>query len=124
MKKVEYYRENDLWSDAVIVDDTIYLSGMVSEDYETEELILGTIEKETTQLLKNIEAKLIKYGSDLEHIIKVEIYLRDYKFYDRMNNAYNEYFANKERLPIRLCFGNVDIYDECKIEMCVTAFRK
>lgn len=72
----------------MIVDNTIYLSGIVSENLMTGELMLGDIEYETEQVLKNLSSILEKHGSGMDKVIRVEIFLRDFKDKDRMDATY------------------------------------
>ena len=114
-------REN-IYSEAVIVNDLIYLSGIVSEDLKTGELILGEIEDETEQVLKNLSLILEKHGSGMDKVIRVEIFLRDFKDRDRMNAVYVKFFP-QNRLPSRVCVQVADLFDQCKIEILVIASK-
>lgn len=117
------HSENNPYSEAVILDDMIYLSGLVSENPETGELMLGTIEEETDQILKNLSGILVKNGSDMDHVVRVEIFLRDFKDRTKMNETYVRHFS-KDRLPSRVCVQVLDLHDQCKIEVLVTAKLK
>lgn len=125
LKTIEYFadtQENGVYSEAVVVNNTIYLSGIVSEDLTTGELMLGDIEFETEQIMKNLSSILENYGSGLDKLIRVEIFLRDFKDKDRMDATYAKYLPNN-RLPSRVCVQVADLYDKCKIEILVIAFK-
>lgn len=112
----------DPYSEAVIANEFIFLSGIVSEDMETGELLLGDIVYETNTVLENVKKLLQKYDSSMERIVKVEIYLRDYREIHQMNAAYVKHFPNG-KLPARVCVEVGDLCAQCRIEMVVTALK-
>lgn len=122
---IKYYScdsAENLYSEAVIVNGVVFLSGIVSEDMETGELLLGDITHETNTILNNVKKLLSKYRSGMERVIKVEVYLRDYKDIDQMNEAYIKHFSNGKR-PARFCAEVGNLYAQCKVEMVVTALQ-
>ena len=111
------------YSDLVAVDGKfLFLSGLVSEDFETGELVSGDIAAETRQTLKNLAMILKRYGSDMDHVVRIEVILADFSERDAMNAEYVKHF-NPAHKPARLCFGGVDLADGCKIEIMATAVR-
>lgn len=109
------------YSDIVVVDDQfLFLSGLVSEDLVTGELLAGDITAETRQVLNNLEAILKQYGSDMAHVIRVEVLLSDFSERDAMNAEYAKHFP-ADRMPARLCYGGVELAAGCKIEVMATA---
>lgn len=119
--KATYNGIGSVYSDAVIAGDEIYLSGLVSEDWETGELCPGTIEEETDRVLSNMKKMLMRYGSDMDKLIRVEIFLTDFSERDRMNTVYIRHF-DKERMPSRLCVGVNALAEGCKVEMTAHAY--
>ena len=101
----------------------LFLSGLVSEDFETGELVSGDIAAETRQTLKNLAMILKRYGSDMDHVVRIEVILADFSERDAMNAEYVKHFDPAHK-PARLCFGGVDLADGCKIEIMATAVRK
>ena len=76
------------YSDLVVVDGKfLFLSGLVSEDFETGELVSGDIAAETRQTLKNLAMILEKYGSDTDHVGRIEVSLADFSQRAPMNAA-------------------------------------
>lgn len=111
------------YSDLVVVDGKyLYLSGLVSEDLDTQELACGDITFETRQVLNNLETLLRRYGSDMDHVVRIDVLLRDFAQRDEMNAEYVRHF-DRERMPARLCYGNVGLADDCKIEIAVIAVK-
>lgn len=112
------------YSDIVVVEDKhLFLSGLVSEDMETGALVTGDITDETRRVFENLAGILARYGSDMDHVVRVEVLLRDFSDRDRMNAEYVRHFS-PAHMPSRLCFGGVDLAEDCKIEVMVTAVKK
>lgn len=111
------------FSDMVEAGGMLYLSGLVSEDFDSGEMMHGTIAEETRQIFKNLKWLLEGAGSDLEHVVRVEVLLADFSERDEMNEEYMKHFS-AEHMPARLCFGGVELAAGCKIEIQVTAVKK
>ncbi len=116
--------ESAPYSDMVRVDGKwLFLSGLVSEDLASREELYGGIEFETRTVLDNLRALLERYGSDMDHVVRVDVLLRDFADRAEMNREYVKHFA-PGRLPARLCYGGVDLSGECRIEIAVIAAVK
>ena len=116
--------EGSPYSDLVVVDGKyLFFSGLVSEDLETQELACGSITFETNKVLTNLKTLLERYGSDMDHVIRLEVLLRDFSERDEMNAEYVRHFDPK-RMPARLCYGNVGLADSCKIEIMAIAVKR
>ena len=89
------------YSQAIIHNDLIYLSGQGAIDPETNELTLGTIEEESELALENIRIILEEAGSSLDKVLQVIVYLLDIKEYGRFNEVYKRYFQADP--PARTC---------------------
>lgn len=108
------------YSDVVVDGDTLYLSGLVSEDMDTGELLLGDMAGETRQVLNNLERILLQHGSDMGHVLRVDVLLKDFSLREEMNAEYIRHFP-QERIPARVCYGGVDLAAGCKIEIVAIA---
>ena len=111
------------YSDAVECGDMLYLSGLVSEDLVTGELVCGDITVQTRQVLSNLAAILEQYGSDMEHVVRLEVLLTDYALSGAMNAEYVKHFDAGHR-PARMCYGGTELYEGCLIEIMATAVKK
>lgn len=80
------------YSDGVIVDGFIYVSGQAAVDFTTSEFVLGTIEEETRLTLNNIKLILKAAGAGMDDIIKCTVHLSDINEFDKYNEVYSEYF--------------------------------
>ena len=116
--------EDQPYSDIVVTDDKhLSLSGLVSENLETRDEAYGTIEFETNRILDNLKVILEKYGSDMDHVVRVDVVLAKWADKDAMNGEYVKHFK-RNRLPARICYGDVSIAGQCKVEMAVIATKK
>lgn len=87
------------YSQAVICNGLLYISGQVPIDPETSLIIRSTIEKETDIVLNNIKGIVEDAGASMEDVLKVTCYLADMDDFERFNNVYKEFF--KENPPAR-----------------------
>ena len=91
------------YNQAIKAGNFIYCSGQIAINPLSNKVeCLGNIEKETTQVLKNLLAVLNAGGADAEDIIKTTIYLTDLKNFQIVNDIYSEFF-NVEAPPARAC---------------------
>ena len=111
------------YSDAVKVGDMLYLSGLVSEDPVTREELYGDITFETRTTFNNLATFLNRLGSDMDHVVRVEVLLKDWADKAAMNEEYVKHFK-PDHMPARVCYGGVDISGDCKIEIMVIAAKR
>ncbi len=81
------------YSDGVIIDGMLYVSGQAAVDFKTSKFILGTIEEETHRTLQNIKAIVAAAGGSMENAIKCTVHLADISEFDRYNEVYATYFS-------------------------------
>lgn len=116
--------ENRVYADAVCVEDKLlFLSGMISEDPVTGDFLPGDIVAETRQVLNNLAAMLEQLGSDMDHVVRMEVFLADFADRDGMNAEYLRHFS-QAHMPARVCMGGVALADGCRIEVMATAVKK
>ena len=116
--------EDQPYSDIVTVGgNMLFLSGLVSEELATRDEAYGSIEFETNRILDNLKVILERYGSDMDHVVRVDVVLAKWADKDAMNAEYVKHFK-RERLPARMCYGDVSIAGACKVEMAVIATKK
>ncbi|MBO0936657.1 RidA family protein [Fibrella sp. HMF5335] len=80
------------YSDGVLIDGFLFVSGQASVDFRTSAFVLGTIEEETTRTLDNIRAIIDAAGGTLDDIVKCTVHLADIADFDRYNQVYASYF--------------------------------
>ncbi|CAN2041634.1 enamine/imine deaminase, redox-regulated chaperone [Candidatus Magnetomoraceae bacterium gMMP-15] len=87
------------YSQAVAAGNLIFVSGQIPLDPKTGEFIKGGIAEQTHRILQNIKAILEEAGTDLSHVVKTTVFLKDIQDFSAMNEVYAEYF--NEVLPAR-----------------------
>ena len=80
------------YNQAVMVKNTLYISGQVALNPYNNELIQGSIEEESHQIMKNIESILKEAGLDFKNVVRSKIYLTDMSNFSKVNEVYGSYF--------------------------------
>jgi 2-iminobutanoate/2-iminopropanoate deaminase len=80
------------YSPALLVNDTLYISGQVPINIETGQLITENIELANDQVLRNIKVLLAEAGMTLENVVKCTIFMTDLNEFQKMNAVYAGYF--------------------------------
>src|SRR5215212_213569 len=76
------------YSQAVVYNGLVYVTGQLAIDPLTGEQRLGSIEEQTEQALKNVAAILKAAGSDLSRVLKMTVYISDIGLWGRVNEVY------------------------------------
>jgi 2-iminobutanoate/2-iminopropanoate deaminase len=79
------------YSQGIIVDKTLYISGQVAIDPSTGEMQQESIEAETRQVMSNLEAILESQGLKFANVIKCSIFLTDMGDFSKVNEIYGSY---------------------------------
>ncbi len=108
------------YSQAIDSGNTLYMSGMLGIVPETGNLAGETIEEQTTQVFKNIDAVLKEAGYPKESVVKCNVFLSNLNDFAACNKIYAEYFGNHK--PARACV-RVDIVKNAKVEIDVVAIK-
>ena len=80
------------YSDGVLVDGLLFVSGQAAVDFKTSQFVLGTIEEETIRTLDNIKAIIEAAGATMDDVVKCTAHLADINDFDRYNKVYATYF--------------------------------
>lgn len=83
------------YSQAVVHNGILYISGQGAVDPVTNRLVNGTIEQETIRTLENIKAIILEADGELENILKITCYLANMDDFSAFNNAYKGYFIKE-----------------------------
>ncbi|MDP4718611.1 MAG: Rid family detoxifying hydrolase [Flavobacteriaceae bacterium] len=88
------------YNQAVLSGNTLYISGQTPIDPSTGNLVSGSIEEETLQVMKNIEAILTAAGATFESVVKASIFVKDMHQFKAINGVYGSFF-NAATAPAR-----------------------
>jgi len=109
------------FSEAVRVGTMLYLSGMIGME-SSMKLAPGGITAETRQAMENIKATLERYGSSLDHVIKVTVMMADMSEWEEMNKVYVTYFT--KNLPARSALGVNGLAFGARVEIeCIAVLQ-
>ncbi len=107
------------YSQAVIYNGLLYISGQVPLDPETGLIIRSTIEEETEAVLNNIKIIIEEAGANMKDVLKVTCYLADMDDFNRFNNVYKEYFKQDPPARTTLQAGRLPLDVQVEIEAIV-----
>lgn len=101
------------YSQAVLAGNTLYCSGQIAIDPATGELVQGSIESETHQVMKNIKALLTEANMDFSNIVKTSIFLSDMNQFSQVNEVYASYlnlpYPARETVQVAKLPKNVNV---------------
>jgi reactive intermediate/imine deaminase len=83
-----------LFSQAIRVGPTIYMSGIAALDPKTGQLIGSTIQEQTRQAIVNCESILRAAGATLENVVDVHVLLARPGDFAGLNEEYGKYFKS------------------------------
>ena len=110
------------FSEAVRVDDTLYLSGQLGNRPGTHEVVAGGVGPETKQTLENISAALQRHGASLQDLVKCTIFLADINEWPAMNEVYKTFFT--DHYPARSAIAGSGLALGARVEIeCIAALK-
>lgn len=105
------------FSPALLVGDTLYVSGMVGRDASGKRP--ENFEEEVKATLDGIGEHLKAGGASFADVVSVQVYLTDMTLFERMNKIYVPFFP--EPRPTRTTVGVAKLVGDYRIEITVTA---
>ena len=91
------------YSQAVRAGNTVYLSGQIPLDPATGELVAGDMEAQVRRVFENLKALAAAAGGNLDHAVRVTVYLTDLQHFALVNRVMAEYFS--QPYPARAALG-------------------
>jgi 2-iminobutanoate/2-iminopropanoate deaminase len=82
------------YSQAVLVNGVLYISGQIAIDPKSGELVTSDIVKETHQVMNNLKGVLNEAGMDFKNVVKSTIFVKDLNNFATVNKVYGEYFTS------------------------------
>jgi 2-iminobutanoate/2-iminopropanoate deaminase len=107
------------YSQAVVYNGLVFVAGQLSIDPRTGEKMLGSIEEQTEQALKNVAAILKAANSDLSRVLKMTVYVSDIDLWGRVNEVYARVLG--ENRPARAVIPTGDLHYGFLIEIDAVA---
>ncbi|PTG78407.1 reactive intermediate/imine deaminase [Staphylococcus chromogenes] len=106
------------YSHAYVVNGLVYTSGQIPLNLEGN-IVSDDVETQTKQVFENLKAVLEAAGSDLEHVVKVLVFLSDMENFQKVNEVYGTYFTSHK--PARSAVEVARLPKNVKIEIEVIA---
>lgn len=80
------------YNQAILIHNTIYISGQICIDPATGTLKNKDIQQETHQVMQNLKAILSEAGMNFTHVVKTTIFITDMNQFGEVNEVYGRYF--------------------------------
>jgi 2-iminobutanoate/2-iminopropanoate deaminase len=107
------------YSQAVLANGTLYISGQIAIDPATQQYIPQDIQAEAELVMKNLSAILKEAGTDFTHVVKTNIFLADMNDFATVNAVYGSYFSSD--FPARETVQVSVLPKNCKVEISMIA---
>ncbi|KAL2397064.1 hypothetical protein ABEF95_001366 [Exophiala dermatitidis] len=108
--------KSPLFSQAIIHNGTVYVSGNIGIDPASGKLVEGNITDRTKQALENIKNVLEEAGSSLQNIVKMNIFIADMADYAGMNKAFLEIIPDPKPARTCVCVKELPMQTDVEIE--------
>ena len=102
------------YSQAVRVDNTVYLSGQIGLDPSTMQMVAG-IEAQIHRVFQNLRAVAVAADSSLNDMAKLNVYLTDLSNFTKVNEIMATYFHKP--YPARAAIGVSALPRDALVEM-------
>lgn len=110
------------FSNAVVVDDTIYLAGHGFVDAKTGKPP-AKVEDEARAALDAVKETLAKNDATMDDLVSVTVYCSDLTTYDAFNAVYRTYFKNG-KFPARAFIGGAKLLFGMRFEIQGIAIKR
>ena len=108
------------YNQAIVHNDTLYASGQIAINPKTGDLVLGSIEEETKQVMENIKAILTEADLTFNDVIKCSVFVSDMNNYSKINAVYATYF-DEDTAPARELVEVANLPKFVNIEISIIA---
>jgi reactive intermediate/imine deaminase len=103
------------YSQAIKINQTVYLSGQIPLVPETMLIVKGDISAQITQVFDNLKAVAEAAGGDLSDIVKLNVFLTDLSHFPLVNEIMGHYF--EQPYPARAVVGVAGLPKSVSVEM-------
>jgi reactive intermediate/imine deaminase len=109
-----------IYSQAVRVGNTIWVSGQIPLDPATQQLVEGGVEAQVRQVFDNLKAIVAAAGASFDDVVKATVFLVDLSHFGLVNRIMAEYF--REPYPARAAVGVAALPRGAQVEVeCIVA---
>jgi len=108
------------YSQAIIVDKFLFVSGQVAIDPKEGKIVAKGIREQTARVMENIKTILQAADYNLSDIVQSNVYLSSMALFSEFNNEYAKYF-DKE-YPTRATVG-IELFPGILVEISAIAYK-
>ena len=110
------------YNQAILANDTLYLSGQIGLNPRSMEMVTGDIKKEAEQVMENLKAVLEAAEMTFNQVVKSSIFLSDMEDFGQVNEVYGSYFKS-ETAPARETVAVKTLPKNVRVEISMIAIR-
>ena len=110
------------YNQAIMVNDTLYLSGQIGLDPYSMKVVNGGVKEETKQVMKNLKAVLEAADMTFDNVVKSSIFIIDMSDFGKVNEIYESYFSN-EAAPARETIAVKTLPKNVRVEISMLATK-
>lgn len=111
------------YNQAVLSGETLYISGQIALNPVDGKLQITTIEEETEQVMRNLQAILKAAGLNFSQVVKSSIFISDMKYFSEINSIYSKYF-DEETAPARETIAVAELPKNVNVEISMIAVQQ
>jgi 2-iminobutanoate/2-iminopropanoate deaminase len=104
------------YSHAVRAGDFLFVTGQLSEDPESGEIILGPIAEQAKRVMENLKIVLDHAGASFDTVVMARLFLTDFRDYAAVNKVFSSYFSDNRR-PSRTTVGVIALAGQGNVEI-------
>lgn len=105
------------YNQAILVNNTLYVSGQIAINVSTGQLVTENIIEETHQVMKNLEAILAAADMDFQNVVKCSIFIKNMDDFATINEVYGQFFSEmppaRETVEVARLPKNVNVEISC-----------
>ena len=109
------------YSQGIAVAPWLFVSGQLGIQPNTGELVSSDFKSQARQALENIRQIVMAAGSDLNHVMAVDVFLTDMGKFAEFNEIYAEFYSDHQ--PARAVVEVSTLPKDAKVEIkCIACF--
>lgn len=104
------------YSHAVRAGDFLFVTGQLSEDPQSGEIVLGPIADQAKRVMENLKIVLDHAGASFDTVVMARLFLTDFRDYAAVNEVFSSYFSDSRR-PSRTTVGVIALAGQGNVEI-------
>lgn len=110
------------YNQAILVNGTLYTSGQIAINPKSDELVLNSIQEETSQVMENLKAVLKAAEMTFDDVVKSSIFITNMNTFSQINEVYGNYF-DSETAPARETIEVTNLPKFVHVEISLIAIK-